>query len=68
MPHFTDRDEELLRLEQLLAAPKPRIHAAIVGLRRSGKTVLLDEFAASHEKDRVVALIEADDAANGLEP
>lgn len=68
LTYFTDREEELSRLEQLLAAPKPRVHAAILGLRRTGKTVLLEEFAARHEKDRVVALIEADDAANGLEP
>lgn len=67
LPQFTNRDEELARLEQLILIPKPRIHAAVVGLRRTGKTVLLEEFAARHERDHIVALVEADDAANGLE-
>lgn len=63
---FTDRDAELARLEQLWAAPPVRVHAALIGLRRSGKSFLLEEFAARHLHDAVVALVDADDAANSL--
>lgn len=66
LAEFTDRAEELARLEELRSAPPVRVHAALVGLRRSGKSVLLEEFAARHLTDAIVALVDADDAANAL--
>jgi len=63
---FVNRELELARLNELA----DRIggagsHAALIGLRRIGKTVLLDEFARQQRiKQRLVARVDADDAAN----